>query len=136
MLSVAQNAYKTTFKAFISIHTKIPHLEWGVRGKLVRVISLFPSVHHPGPKDGTQVVRHGSNHLPTADLFSLLEESEQIRNTNKTANKKKPSPHSGSPLCSCSLLFIHPLPEALVRDTFFSIVWHLIKSKALLDNAW
>lgn len=41
----------------------------GVRGKLVGVISLFPPVHNAGPEDGTQVVRHGSNHLPTADLF-------------------------------------------------------------------
>lgn len=107
----------------------------GIRGKLVWVISLFLPVHRAGPEDGTQVVRHGSNHLPTADPFSLLEESEQIRNINKTANKKKPSPHSGSPFCSCSLLFIHPLLEALVKDTFIGIVWLLIKSKTLLDNA-
>lgn len=108
----------------------------GVRGEIVGVISLFPPVHPDDPGDGTQVVRHGSNHLPTSDLFSLLEEGKQsVSSTHKTPNKKKPSPHSGSPFCSCSLLFVHPLREALVKDIFIGIVWHLIKSKALLDNA-
>lgn len=108
-----------------------------VRGEIVGVISFFPPVHPADPEDGTQVVRHGSNHLPTSDLFSLLEESKQsVSNTHNTANKKKPSPHSGSPFCSCSRLLVHPLREALVKDIFIGIVWHLIKSKALLDNAF
>lgn len=38
----------------------------GVRGEIVGVISLFPPVHPADPGDGTQVVRHGSNHLPTS----------------------------------------------------------------------